>query len=340
MANNSFVVVAATLSNISFQTKLMRSQVCRSALLLLVWRTSLILLLVANLPVTEATIGGGFSSKHVPTTIEVVPLISNNNNLSSLDHYNTMVGPYKALQVEYHEMAAWYDTFWKGFLDKSMAKPLSILHEWVDETPSSPSSSTITILDVACGTGVFLNKFLTDCQSSDDNPHRLPRKMMGIEPSGAMLKKAKSKFATTSSNDDDDDKENNNNCVVEFRQAPAEKLPLSDRSVDIVCSTNAFHFFRDRQAALAEMKRVLKRGGKLVITDWSNDCPVVRFYHNVIEKIRWRRFKDGYPSPIGTQRMLELVQEAGFEQASIEFYTIRFWIFVLWGMHTITAKKS
>jgi len=45
----------------------------------------------------------------------------------------------------------------------------------------------------------------------------------------------------------------------------AQRLPLRDASVDAVVSTEAFHWFPDKERALAEIFRVLVPGGRLLV---------------------------------------------------------------------------
>lgn len=54
---------------------------------------------------------------------------------------------------------------------------------------------------------------------------------------------------------------------VETVQASAEELPFADASFDLVCSRYSAHHWTKLEAALAEMRRVLKPGGHLLLID-------------------------------------------------------------------------
>lgn len=56
-----------------------------------------------------------------------------------------------------------------------------------------------------------------------------------------------------------------NNMI--FVQGDAEELPFLDKCFDTVISRLAFHHFKNVQKPFAEMKRVLRPGGKLVLID-------------------------------------------------------------------------
>lgn len=52
---------------------------------------------------------------------------------------------------------------------------------------------------------------------------------------------------------------------VDLRQGRAEELPYADRSFDKVLSVHTLYFWPDLLRPLAEMRRVLRPGGRLVI---------------------------------------------------------------------------
>jgi len=74
-----------------------------------------------------------------------------------------------------------------------------------------------------------------------------------VDQSEAMLRELRKKFA---------DVEN-----VEYRLGDAESLPILDTSLDAVFANMYLHHVEDPAKAIGEMRRTLKPGGRLVITD-------------------------------------------------------------------------
>lgn len=61
---------------------------------------------------------------------------------------------------------------------------------------------------------------------------------------------------------------------VEFKDGYAESLPVPDGWADVVISNGVLNLVPDKNAALAEMYRVLKPGGRLQIGDILVQVPV------------------------------------------------------------------
>ncbi|MEW6546121.1 MAG: methyltransferase domain-containing protein [Bacillota bacterium] len=97
-----------------------------------------------------------------------------------------------------------------------------------------------TVLDVGCGTGVLL-PYLLDLVGPGG-------RVYALDISPAMLEKARAKYPS-----------------VTYLCAPAEEIPLPERSCRAVVCYSAFPHFPDQGRAVAEMARVLSPGGRLVI---------------------------------------------------------------------------
>lgn len=94
------------------------------------------------------------------------------------------------------------------------------------------------VLDLGCGTGIL------SARMADD----LAVPVVGCDYSAGMLDEAAVRTRQ-----------------VAWVQADALALPLRDASVDVVTSTEAFHWFPDPAAALTELCRVLRPGGTLLV---------------------------------------------------------------------------
>jgi len=57
--------------------------------------------------------------------------------------------------------------------------------------------------------------------------------------------------------------------AIEFREADAEALPFKDTSFDYVLSTFGVMFTPDQERAAAEMVRVVRRGGRIGLANWT-----------------------------------------------------------------------
>ncbi len=64
---------------------------------------------------------------------------------------------------------------------------------------------------------------------------------------------------------------------VEFRLGEIEALPIADATVDAVISNCVLNLSGDRPRVLAEVMRVLKPGGRIMISDLVSDHPVPDF---------------------------------------------------------------
>ena len=57
--------------------------------------------------------------------------------------------------------------------------------------------------------------------------------------------------------------------AIDWRQAPADHLPVADAEFDGVVCQQGVQFFPDMQAAVNEMARASRPGGRVAVTVWS-----------------------------------------------------------------------
>ncbi len=199
----------------------------------------------------------------------------------------------RAIQKEYSKLAAFYDRRWEFYINATVSNTLSRLQLTGSER----------IVDIGCGTGVLLERLAAS---------HSPDLLTGIEPVQAMREQARSRLPG----------------AVELREGWAEALPSADGEFDVVVSCNMFHYVRQPEKALAEMRRVLRPGGTLVLTDWCDDywtCRACDWY--------LRRFSRAYHKAYRATELQQMLASVGFDRVEIDRYKIS----LLWGLMTATA---
>jgi ubiquinone/menaquinone biosynthesis C-methylase UbiE len=95
---------------------------------------------------------------------------------------------------------------------------------------------------------------------------------------------------------------------VRLREADAQALPFADASFDTVVCTLSLCAIPDDRAAIAEMRRVLRPGGRLLLLDHvGSSRRVVRAVQRLLETVTVRLAGEHF-----TRRPLPLATEAGF----------------------------
>ncbi|GAB1255600.1 class I SAM-dependent methyltransferase [Aurantivibrio plasticivorans] len=100
------------------------------------------------------------------------------------------------------------------------------------------------ILEIGMGSGINLSYY---------NPDKV-EKLWGLEPSLGMREKAKPAVDAVPFD-------------IDWLDLPGEEIPLDTNSVDTVVLTYTLCTIPDWQAALTQMRRVLKPGGKLLFSE-------------------------------------------------------------------------
>lgn len=110
-----------------------------------------------------------------------------------------------------------------------------------------------------------------------------------------------------------------NRVEVEGRVVNAMAMDLPDNSFDIVYASNLLHHLPDPIAALQEMHRVLKPGGKACFWDPLKHNPVINVYRRIATKVRT---EDETPLDINLVNFVRSL----FSQTEYD----TFWIATLW----------
>lgn len=117
----------------------------------------------------------------------------------------------------------YYDSISKGYEElyaEEQLKKIEVIKKHIKLKPSDK------LLDVGCGTGLTTEPW--------------PCKRYGVDPAPKLLERARQK-----------DK-------IEYKLAPAEKIPYPDNFFDVVISITAIQNFKDIEKGLKEIKRVGK----------------------------------------------------------------------------------
>ncbi len=149
-----------------------------------------------------------------------------------------------------------------------------------------------TVLDLGAGAGF-------DCFLAADKVGRTGR-VIGVDMTPEMLEKARENVKKGDYGN------------VEFRLGEIENLPVADNSVDAVISNCVINLTPDKGRVFKEAYRVLKPGGRLMVSDIVLLKELPAFIRNSIAAyvgcISGAMMKDEY---------IEVIREAGFHEAKI-----------------------
>ncbi len=136
-----------------------------------------------------------------------------------------------------------------------------ILQQWLDLLSAYvPKDGVSRIIDLGCGTGRYSEPLSVHFRAD----------VIGIDPSEKMLEEARKKSSRS---------------TVIFKQASGEKLPIEERSTDMVFMSMVFHHLADSGHTAHECHRVLRDGGYVCIRNGTVDAietfPYVRFFRGI-----------------------------------------------------------
>lgn len=218
-------------------------------------------------------------------------------------------GNHSAVVEHYARLAPKYDRRW----DRYTRRTLATLINRIDMPHSRHDAAGLPpwrILDVACGTG-RLEEMILDF---DPDAH-----ITGVDISREMIEIAKQRVPESAGRN------------VRWVVAPAEELPVDDDTIDVVACANAFHLVADPCKTLAEFRRVLRPGGRLVIIDWCGQYPTMAAVL-ILSRIFGRQYRR-IQTVSGLSRTLE---QSGFSV----IHTEKFKATWFWGMMCVVAEAS
>ena len=171
----------------------------------------------------------------------------------------------------------------RTYMTPDVVEQCKVVRAILDLTPGEH------VLDIGCGPG-FLAAEMGEAVGPSGSVH-------GIDPSPSMLAIAAKRRAA---------------APLTFEPGEATSLPVADASIDVVTATQVYEYVTDMASALAEVGRVLRPGGRVLVLDTDWDSLV---WHSS-DPERMRRvltvWDEHLADPHLPRRLVRLLRDAGF----------------------------
>jgi len=149
-----------------------------------------------------------------------------------------------------------------------------------------------TVVDLGSGAGI--DAFLSA------NKVTKTSKVIGIDMTDEMLEKAQTNAR------------NGNYTNVEFRKGDIERnIPVNDSTIDAVISNCVINLTTDKTNAFREVYRIVRKGGRMVISDLVTDKELEQ---DQINAEQWCSCIDG---ALTQENYIENIKKAGFRDVSV-----------------------
>ena len=163
--------------------------------------------------------------------------------------------------------------------------------------------SGLQVLDVGCGVGDDVR----DLAGLIGDRGRV----VGVDFSAAMIAEAKKRYATSK-------------LPIEFVEGDAQHLTFPDASFDRCRTERMLMHLDEPEQALAEMVRVVRPGGKVVVFDFDWDTLFIDSPYKETTRKFVREYSDGLKHGWIGRRLPRLFREAGLTEIVSEPHVLRF----------------
>jgi ubiquinone/menaquinone biosynthesis C-methylase UbiE len=191
----------------------------------------------------------------------------------------------RSTRREYARQAEEYDVRWRVYVQRS----LEMLR------PYLTGAELGDVLDVGCGTTAVLRRLVRWKVRF--------RHYVGVDATPEMLREAARGLTATEA----------------VLAADAAALPLPDAAFDLAISASSLHEWAEPERGLAEVRRALKPGARLLLLDWCRDGVAMKALNG------WMRLTGKrYRRMDSAAEVEEMLRAAGFTIVRQERRTIRF----------------
>jgi ubiquinone/menaquinone biosynthesis C-methylase UbiE len=169
---------------------------------------------------------------------------------------------------------------------------------WVRKYLAHQVKPGADVLCVGCGPGVILRQVC----ALDSSIHGT-----GIDISGARVQEAIKKHSS--------------NAQLKFVQGDAHVMPFPTNSFDLVYARMLFEYLAEKERAAAEMVRVCRPGGTVVLQDLDGQLlwnyPEDPAVQSVVEKVVAGLAKTGFDAFVG-RKLFSLAHKAGLKNINVQ----------------------